>query len=592
MRMVNLLKQTENSKTFKWGLMATILLTTLFAGYLCNKGLPLAEGWYDYYASQILDGEVVYKDFEFLFTPIYIYFMTFFIKIVGNDILCMRILGVVMFVIIAILLFCIMSRIFTVSASFFGATTAVFYLQSEVYSVFYDYVRLMDIAALLSILFMTSAVIKWSKQNKATVDLILWGIFTSVFILIKQNMGLLFAVFSVIFLVATLMYLKQTLGHIIKLLTIYVITVLIPIIVTFLVISITSDLNLFLNSVFLGAAEAKGGISTVLFRWIITGKDSFLLYFMSAAVAVLILIINYRISLSVRLDNVKSSIIITILGFFIFLISLLVVMYNSQIGSYFSMRKSVDAYFIFLIAFLLMLILIVVFLIDLIKKKTTYIKYLPLLGILGAFFSISYGAGTSGGLSVGESALGVAAIICLFMDSLKNHWGVGLRAIIISFCIFISMRNIGAKLILPCQWWGINSGSIYECTEQTTIDGLSGIYMTPTEKNLYENVVETIKQYSKEDESIYCFPCIPIFYCLTDRKDPGVFSKVQWFDVSTNESVIADINILKSNPPKVIVILNLDEATYDGHESAFNSGEQWYTYNERFSIQFCLYKSI
>ena len=46
------------------GLIATILLTSVFAVFLSSKSMPVAEGWYDYYATQILDGQIVYEDFE------------------------------------------------------------------------------------------------------------------------------------------------------------------------------------------------------------------------------------------------------------------------------------------------------------------------------------------------------------------------------------------------------------------------------------------------------------------------------------------------------------------------------------------------
>lgn len=562
-------------KTNIIGLFATIFLSFIFAIFLSNKSMPLAEGWYDYYAAKILEGQTVYTDFEYLFTPIYIYFIALFVKIFGYNILGMRLLGVFMFILIATILYFIIIQIFTPSAAFFGAVTAVFYLQSEVYTVFYDYVRLMDIAAYLAILFMVITIKKWIWGKKATIQLTLWGLFTSAFILIKQNMGLLFWAFSFLFLLACLLYLQIPFKVIVKNVFLYFVALLIPIIVTVSVIAVKSDLTIFINSVFLGAAEAKGGLINALFRWIVIGKNSFLLYLMGAVVAVLILVINYRISNIYQSKQASNKIVfcITVIGFLFYLLGVISILSTPNMGEYFATLKAIDAYLIFLICFFLMLIFIVLFLKELIQKKTQYAKYLPLLGILGAFFSISYGAGTSGGLSVGESALGVAALVALFFDSLKNNWGILLKITVIILCIYISLRNIGYKLVYPCQWWGINSGSIYNCTMQTDIPVLSGIYVTQTEKNMYEGIVDTIEQYSEEDDSIYCFPFIPILYCLSNRNDPGVFAKVQWFDVSTNESVINDIEIIKETKPKVIVIYNLNETTYDGHESAFNSSK-------------------
>lgn len=555
------------------GLIATILLTSVFAVFLSSKSMPVAEGWYDYYATQILDGQIVYEDFEYLFAPAYIYFMTLFVKIFGTGIWGMRLLGVVMFVSIAIILYLIMIRLFSPTASFLAAVTAVFYLQSEVYSVFYDYVRLMDIMAYLAVLFMTCTMLRWIKHQKATVYLILWGIFSACFILVKQNMGLLFTAFSILFLIASLFYLQENIKGIMKKTGIYLISLAVPIIITIIIIGWISNINTFFQSVLFGAAEAKGGLLTVLFRWIVIGKDSFLLYLLGAIVAVMILVINYRISIYQAHVAPKRKLILLAVVFGIFFICVIAILHNRKLGEYFATLRALDPYLLFLITFILMLILIFIFIGGLLKKETKYAKYLPILGILGAFFSISYGAGTSGGLSIGESALGISVLICLFFDSIKGYLQICLKFLIILLCIYISMRNIAYKLVYPCQWWGINSGSIYDCTESTNIPGLKNIKVTASEKNFYESIVNVINENTSSEDTIYCFPCISIFYCLSDRNDPGVSAKVQWFDVSTNETVINDIDVIKNNPPKVILLYNLNESTYDGHESAFNSGD-------------------
>lgn len=567
-----LFNKIKVNKMYIAGLIATALLTAVFAVFLSNKSMPVAEGWYDYYATQILNGQIVYEDFEYLFAPAYIYFMTLFVKIFGTGIWGMRLLGVLMYVSIAIILYLIMIHIFSATAAFLAATTAVFYLQSELYSVFYDYIRFMDIMAYLAVLFMICTILRWNRQKKATIYLILWGIFSSCFILVKQNMGLLFTAFSILFLLFSLLYLQVKIRIILKNSGIYVISLAIPIMITLLIIGQISDINTFFDSVLFGAAEAKGGLLTVLFRWIITGKDSFLLYFIGAVVAVMILAINYRISLYQSDIMPKHRLLfLTIIGG-VFLICVILILYNRQLGEYFATLKSLDPYLLFLITFILMLILIFIFIYGLFKRQILYTKYLPILGILGAFFSISYGAGTSGGLSVGESALGISVLICLFWESIKGYLQFYLKFLIILLCIYTSMRNIAYKLVYPCQWWGINSGSIYDCTESTDIPVLKNIKVTSSEKNFYENIVNVIEENTNSKDTIYCFPCISIFYCLSNRTDPGVSAKVQWFDVSTNETVINDIDIIKNNPPKVILLYNINEGTYDGHESAFNSG--------------------
>lgn len=120
-----------------------ILMTTgCYSGIMHNQTMPFAEGWYTYYSQCINRGEVVYKDFDYLFTPLYIHFVALFTKIFGYDIIALRVLGILFFCLIAIFIFLAFREVFDENISVIATITAVFYLQSEVVQVFYDYVRL------------------------------------------------------------------------------------------------------------------------------------------------------------------------------------------------------------------------------------------------------------------------------------------------------------------------------------------------------------------------------------------------------------------------------------------------------------------
>ena len=75
-----------------------------------------------------------------------------------------------------------------------------------------------------------------------------------------------------------------------------------------------------------------------------------------------------------------------------------------------------------------------------------------------------------------------------------------------------------------------------------------------------------------EGEPIFCFPQIPLFYVLTDRPDPGTFTKVQWFDVASDKAILQDIDTLRQNPPGAILFYHTSEYAYQAHEAAFRGG--------------------
>ena len=65
------------------GAIVSIVLVSILTCYLYDKSMPTAEGWYSYYAKCILNGDIVYQDFEYLFTPVYMYIIAGFIKCFG-----------------------------------------------------------------------------------------------------------------------------------------------------------------------------------------------------------------------------------------------------------------------------------------------------------------------------------------------------------------------------------------------------------------------------------------------------------------------------------------------------------------------------
>ena len=60
---------------------------------------------------------------------------------------------------------------------------------------------------------------------------------------------------------------------------------------------------------------------------------------------------------------------------------------------------------------------------------------------------------------------------------------------------------------------------------------------------------------------------------MCDSIDPGVKSKVQWFDVSTDDTLREDIFVISNNHPKAIIIYNTPDGAYDANEKLFRNGK-------------------
>jgi len=60
---------------------------------------------------------------------------------------------------------------------------------------------------------------------------------------------------------------------------------------------------------------------------------------------------------------------------------------------------------------------------------------------------------------------------------------------------------------------------------------------------------------------------------LCNRSDPGVYSKVEWFDVASDKALIHDAAFLTLNNPKVILMYEVPSEAFDVHERLFRGNK-------------------
>lgn len=93
----------REDKLFYLFMFVAVFAAALYVALGHSKTMPFAEGWYTYYAQLINEkGLLPYRDFEYLFSPLYIYFIAFVTRIFGYDIIVLRRLGILMFAVIAL----------------------------------------------------------------------------------------------------------------------------------------------------------------------------------------------------------------------------------------------------------------------------------------------------------------------------------------------------------------------------------------------------------------------------------------------------------------------------------------------------------
>ena len=160
-------------------------------------------------------------------------------------------------------------------------------------------------------------------------------------------------------------------------------------------------------------------------------------------------------------------------------------------------------------------------------------------------------------------------ILLPFLKFKKSEWVAMGLAVAMLFNTAIGFER---KLINIYSWWGLEVGSISEQTEECSVPLLSGIKMNKTYAEMYDGVIGSVQEHTAEGEEIFVFPHMPVFYVLCDRSR-ATDTANQWFDVSTDASVIADIDVLAQKKPKVLITCIIDDSVVEAHEDAFRQGE-------------------
>lgn len=554
------------------------LIATLYAGVLSLHHMPLPDGWYPYYAQCILNGEYVYKDFQYLFPPLYIYFIAGIVKIFGAKMIVMRILGVIFFGIIAVLLYLICKEI--CNKGYVGcvaAVTSVLYIQTESAQVFYDYIRFMDIFSLTSCLFLIKSVKQMVHEDYILVGNACWlGVSIACFCLVKQNMGMIFFAYSfaLIFALGAFKFVKYK--NVKKFLSVFVSVFVLCMCIAMLGLYCTDSLNVFLHSGGSEAMRAKGGIMAILFGWIIRMPDVLLIY-KSQIIVLLILCILLRILSRHHEYSLPKTEQMFLGGVFAcaVLFCLLLLVFYGDFAHKVEWNFYFSPYLVFVVDFEILLMCFL-------KSARETITFIT---ALGAYFAISYGCGTSGGLAEGEAGIGLAMLILFIFSGLQTKMGIWLQYVFVIICVIFSAQFMDRKMLHTYYWWGSDESTFWQAEYKSRVPKLEYLLLSKETRDLYDGIYKDVLSNTTADDAIFCFPRIPIFYVLCDRTDPGVYAKVQWFDVSSSTALDDDLKTIQCNLPKCIILMNTSEEVYESHEMLFNNNKASEMRHMRDSLQ-------
>jgi hypothetical protein len=150
--------------------------------------------------------------------------------------------------------------------------------------------------------------------------------------------------------------------------------------------------------------------------------------------------------------------------------------------------------------------------------------------------------------------------------------GAGRVMAVVALCLATWVAST-FKLLHPWSWSGWIEPPLSRSTEQSSLAGLQGLRLPPTTINVLDSTVEAIQAHSQADDDVYAYPYFPSLYMLAGKK-AYTFSYVHFIDVAPDYVVARDIETLKSRPPRVLVKLDHDRAWIEGLSHGFRrSGE-------------------
>lgn len=561
--------------------LTVIAIVALWAFLIFDKTAQPQEGWYVVYGNMILNGSVPYVDFEFLYLPLYAYMSTLAVAIFGNSLLAFRIIGALLFVSIAAVVFLIFKSMTSSWIAAIGSLITVFALQGDVFFIFYDYHAVFTLFAFLSIYFVLKAMKEGreAEKNKIGSYLFLAGIMCSLATSIRPQSGVMLLIFFIVAFIV-LHFLKENHRFTLKENCCFFIGFLIPILITCALLIHAGAFSACIEMTFFG--DTKGSISSMLLGWTHYVYPSLIFY----PLALIPLLVYFSLKISHAKISTEIADIILCFSAASFVAICIVCAFSSldlsmELAEYNPVSVIGPSWppVFFILGLTIFLTLSFKLAVQKIRKKGIAFFDIASLFIGGSAIVIAIGAATSGPLAFVGTGLIFGLVFvtllhrCAELPRKTIRRGIELFSVI--FVSFLIVTIVAPKIVTPYYWWGSSPLPYVEATYETDVDYFEGIELTANEKYMYEDFEEKANLYLDPSDEIYCYANIPIFYTIAN-KAPTVKAVVPWFDVSREATIWEDLDYLKNNNPKMMVFNDHTMVAVEAHQNLYGDKSAHY----------------
>ena len=540
------------------GLLTVIIPVIIYNLFLLRNFFPITEGWWSYIATLILDGKIPYKDFYLYLPPVYPYFISFFVKIFGIEIIKLRILGLIMQVLTAVILYLCLTKLFNPLAAAISALLSMFiYMTSFTAFMSYDYNQFVFFLALL----ITYVIIGQDfLKGRDILTGLFAGFLTAVLIFTKQTTGIIIFISVYSGLLINRMHNRNN-----RLVLSYLIASITGSFLFIIILWNYNLLHLFFQNVYVDASISKSGGNCfqILYMWIpriFRGNNKVLFFTLIGILTALMIIIklaDYK-DKKISLKNLYPAFILIMLTTLLaILIPYLYRDVHQIINSfYYGINKSLAGISIAMIIPLMILLPIM----------TNRSKAFTIM-LCFSFAMIMNSAASGAVITIGT----IPAISLLVGLILERRNSLIIYGIFIFVTVIYMYGGSSAQYKKPYAWGGYTCGDVRDTVPVGhEVKVLNGLKIDKDIKLLLNQLTENKNFYGK---TAFCFPNIPIFYIITNTKSI-TFAPFHWYDVASDEISKMDAErIFISNPEFIFWNSRDDNSDMIKHEKMFRNGK-------------------
>jgi hypothetical protein len=552
-------------KPFHWHLIyagITVILLGWIMWSIHDRFIPIQEGWMQYYSLLTRKGMLPYKDFFYFTQPIPLFIVQFLSKL-GDGYMIYRFYGMIERILLILALYYLISKHFSPTATFIAVTTSAFLYQSFSIDIFYTYYQ-------TTLLFFICSLICLERRSGSHYQYLydfVAGIFASLSFFTKQSNGL-FASCVLLFIViyfSNRIYLLRRLFYFLFGWTIPAITIL-----AWLVKN--NIYKQYISQVF-GGISSKGSSLGILFSfWV---RNSSLYYLLIFIVISLVLYFLYKYKIYKVSVDTNSSIQPPEFSYISLLVFPLFIFLGLQMppDSYLSKQVDSSGYFyqlfwLYFPFFILTVISLYILTKWIIKKPNSYLQ--PMVGLIFASFAWTYSAGLSDQLELYANLLGTAFVLGILYDRVHIKWKYYRVSLISLSCLVLFICAVHRNRI-NYSWWGWTEFGHSE-NVSSIIPEFSSFNLSYKTVGIYDRIYLDILNNTTLKDFVYTYPFMTIFNYITGRLQP-TFSPVHYLDVCPDNIAISDAELLRKNPPKIIVFMRMPQLDYQWHEEVFRKGQ-------------------